>query len=79
MTCMQLFSLKTNWGLGERLFYDQGYKERHVDLSRKGREWINLGLLCEGTQKRRGLSKVHIFSLRSEMFKSYIANPNSGV
>ena len=79
VTCVEQFSLKTNWGLGERLFYNQGYEERDVDLGRKGREWINLRLLCEGTQKRRGISKVQRFSLRSELFKPCIVNPNSGV
>ena len=76
---MEQFSLKTTRVLGERLFYNQGYEERDVDLGKKGREWINLGLLCEGTQKGRGISKVQRFSLRSEPFKPYIANPNSGV
>ena len=79
VTCVEQFSLKTNWVLGERLFYNQGYEERHVDLGKKGREWINLGLLCEGTQKGRRISKVQRFSPRSELFKPYIANPNSGV
>lgn len=55
---VEQFSLKINWRLAERLFYNQGCKKNmHKESTRKGGEVIRLGPAPVGgdTEEERGI------------------------
>ena len=73
------FSLKTNWRLAERLFYNQGCKQRSAELLRK-REATSLGpTYLGGDRGRQGTITGWEILLGSKQSEPHIRHPSPAV